>query len=437
MTDSTTKTAIVHALGDVRRWTHQLLDPLDDDEVHRQVDPIMSPLVWDYGHIGMFEQLWLLRALGQDAGWDDDLAALYNPFEHPRSTRAELPILPRGEALAYLAEVRHDALRMLDRHDLDPDEPLLADGFVYHLVAQHEAQHQETMLQTLDLRAQAAAYPLARARRLPLPRPVDDRERVVVPAGAFRMGSAASAAYDNERPCHDVDLATFAIDRFPVTTRRYAAFLADGGYERPEHWSARGWAWRTDTGHRRPQGWLPTGDGGWQVRRFGHLSPLDPREPVEHVSFFEAEAFAAWAGGRLPSEAEWEKAAAWDPAHQRTRTYPWGQAPANASRANLDRQGWGPAAIGAYPAGASAYGVEQLVGDVFEWTASPFAPYPGYATFPYPEYSEVFFGGDYRVLRGASWATRPVLARTSFRNWDHPYRRQLFAGVRVAYDVAG
>jgi iron(II)-dependent oxidoreductase len=157
---------------------------------------------------------------------------------------------------------------------------------------------------------------------------------------------------------------------------------------------------------------------------------------VQHVSFFEAEAFARWSGGRLPTEAEWEKAAAWDPAARRARTYPWGEAPPGPEHANLDQTAFGPAPVGSFPAGASAYGAEQLLGDVYEWTTSPFTGYPGYSTFPYPEYSEVFFDQGYRVLRGASWATAAWVARATFRNWDYPRRRQIFAGLRLAWDLA-
>jgi len=258
----------------------------------------------------------------------------------------------------------------------------------------------------------------------------------VIGGGPFRMGSDdRTAAYDNERPSHPVDLPAFAIDRFPVTARRFAAFIAAGGYERPELWSDAGRAWLASSGERAPQGWTPDGAGGRLVRRFGHLEPLDPREPVQHVSFFEAEAFAGWAGGRLPSEAEWEKAAAHDPASGGSRTFPWGEQAPAPQHANLDHAAWGPAPVGSFPAGASAYGVEQLLGDVYEWTSSPFTGYPGYSSFPYPEYSEVFFGDDYRVLRGASWATSRWVARSSFRNWDYPQRRQVFAGLRLAWDL--
>ena len=441
---ATLRRQLARALGSVRARLDRLVAPLDDEAMHRQFDRIMSPLVWDVGHVGNFEELWLLREVAGRPAHDQRLDRVYNPFENPRWVRADLEILRRREADAYLAEVRAEALEVLRTVELGPEHPLLADGYVYRMIVQHEAQHQETMLQTLDLRgdqdaaAAAAVYAPAAVRQLAaIPRPVDDTERVVVDGGGFRMGTDdRTSAYDNERPSHTVEVGAFAIDRFPVTARRYAAFVGDGGYTRPELWSERGRAWLEESGERAPQGWVPDGDGGWRVRRFGHVEPLDPREPVQHVCFFEAEAFARWSGARLPTEAEWEKAARWDPAERRARTYPWGEAPPGADLANLDQVAFGPAPVGSFPAGASAYGVEQLLGDVYEWTSSPFRGYPGYSTFPYPEYSEVFFDDDYRVLRGASWATAGWVARASFRNWDHPGRRQIFAGIRLAWELA-
>jgi iron(II)-dependent oxidoreductase len=437
----TLRTELERELAACRRRLGRLTTPLDDEAMHRQHDPIMSPLVWDVGHVGNFEELWLLRQVADRRAHNPDLDTVYNPFENPRWVRASLPVLPRAEATAYLAEVRAEALHVLRRVSFEPDRPLLADGYVYRMIVQHEAQHQETMLQTLDLRGASdpttRPYALAAERRLPaLARPVDDAERVVIPGGPFRMGSDdRSAAYDNERPSHVVQVPTFAIDRFPTSARRFGAFVAAGGYQRPELWSEAGRAWLASSGERAPQGWVPDGAGGFLVRRFGHLEPLDPREPVQHVSLLEAEAFARWAGARLPTEQEWEKAAAHDPGAGRSRTYPWGKQAPGPRHANLDQAGWGPAPVGSFPAGASAYGVEQLLGDVYEWTSSPFTGYPGYSSFPYPEYSEVFFGDEHRVLRGASWATSGWVARASFRNWDYPVRRQIFAGVRLAWDV--
>ena len=421
----------------VRRRTTGLIAPLDEDDLTRQFNRIMSPLVWDVGHVGNFEELWLLRVVAGREPHDPHLDFVYNPFENPRWCRGDLDILPPAEADEYLREVRGDAIEVLRTGDLASDDPLLRDGYVFEMVSQHEAQHQETMLQALDLRTDLDPYPPAAHRRLPGARKVDETERVHIPAGPFLMGTNdRRRAYDNERPAHTVDVAAFDIDRFPVTVRRYAEFVAAGGYERPEFWSEEGRAWLAETGHRVPQGWIPDLDGGWLVRRFGHVVPLDPAEPVEHVCFYEAEAFCAWAGGRLPTEAEWEKAAAWDPATGRSLRYPWGQEEPMPIHANLDHAGWGPAPVGSFPAGASPTGVEQMLGDVYEWTSSFFQPYPGYSTFPYPEYSEVFFGDEYRVLRGASWATSSLVARTTFRNWDYPIRRQIFAGFRVVWESA-
>lgn len=418
-----------------RRRTYALLAPLDDDDLHRQFDRIMSPLVWDLGHVANFEELWLLRELHGRAPRDPVLDRVYNPFDNPRWVRSDLPILPRLEALAYLEDVRAEALALMPSTSLDPAHPLLDHGYVYAMVAQHEAQHQETMFQALDLRGDLTPYEPAAHRHLPPRRWVDDTERVVVAGAPFVMGTDdRRAAYDNERPGHRVEVAAFAIDRYPTTARRYGQFVAAGGYEQPEWWSEPGWVWRGETGHEAPQGWLPDGEGGWVVRRFGHVVPLDPAEPVQHACFWEAEAFARWSGARLPTEAEWEKAARWDPATGRSRAYPWGDEPPTPRRANLDHRAWGPAPVGSYPAGVSALGVEQMVGDVYEWTASRFGGYPGYESFPYREYSEVFFGDEHTVLRGASWATSPLVARATFRNWDFPERRQIFAGLRLAWD---
>lgn len=429
--------ALENTLATIRSRTFRMTDPLSDDDLHKQYNPLMSPIVWDMGHVANFEEFWLLREIDGRAPHDPNLDIVYNPFDNPRWVRAELPILGREAATEYLDEVRGEALDIMRRSDLDPDAPLLRDGYVWSMVAQHEAQHQETVLQALDLREDLAPYVLASRRRLPhRTAAADDTERIHVPAGPFTMGTDdGTAAYDNERPAHAVWVDEFWIERHPVTVRRFAEFVAAGGYRRPELWSEDGWKWLQETGHTTPQGWIPDVGGGWLVTRFGHTAKLDPAEPVEHVNFHEAEAFARSVGARLPSEAEWEKAAAWDPATGRSRTYPWGETTPTPEHANLGHLGWGPAPIGSYPAGASALGVEQLLGDGYEWTTSMFVGYPGFSVFPYPEYSEVFFGDDYRVLRGASWATSRLVARGTFRNWDYPIRRQIFAGFRLVWDL--
>lgn len=422
----------------MRDRTLSLTSTLSDDDVHGQFDSIMGPLVWDMGHIANFEEFWLLRELGGCRAHDAARDAMYNPFDNPRWVRGDLPLLDREEATEYLNEVRHDVDALLRRTDIVDGPELARGGFVFEMTIQHEAQHQETILQALNLRSDLAPYALAVARHRPLARPVDDTERSHVEGGEFTMGTDDRAAtYDNERPAHQVHVDTFRIDRFPVTNRRYVRFVEAGGYARREFWSTAGWLWRTGVDYDAPQGWHRDALGGWTQLMFGALRTLDPAEPVIHISFWEAEAFARFEGGRLPTEAEWERAARFDPAGRGPRKFPWGSAPPTSAHANLGQHGWGPAPVGSYPLGASACGVEQLLGDTYEWTTSRFLPYPGYSTFPYPEYSEVFFGDEeFRVLRGASWATAPAVARATFRNWDYRKRRQIFAGVRLAWDAA-
>jgi iron(II)-dependent oxidoreductase len=255
-----------------------------------------------------------------------------------------------------------------------------------------------------------------------------------VPGGEFVLGVDAADepfSLDNERPAHVVDIPSFHIGRVPVTNAEYAAFVADGGYDDPRWWAERGWAHRVEAGLERPQFW---GADGTRTR-FGVVETVPADEPVQHVTYFEAEAYAAWAGARLPTEVEWEKAAVWDPALHRRRRFPWGSAEPSPALANLGGDALRPAPVGAYPAGASAYGAEQLMGDVWEWTSSEFTPWPGFRPMLYADYSAPFFGGDYRVLRGGSWAVGASILRPSFRNWDHPIRRQVFSGFRLAWSV--
>jgi iron(II)-dependent oxidoreductase len=280
-------------------------------------------------------------------------------------------------------------------------------------VLQHELQHEETMLQTLELSGVAYATAAHDDLRAP-PRP----ENVLVAAGPFTLGTNEQPwAYDNEQPAHIVELPAFWIERHPVTNERFAEFVEDGGYRKRRYWSDDGWQWLRKERVEAPLSWQPT-QGGWVRRRFGRTEAVPPAEPVQHISFYEAEAVAAWAGKRLPTEAEWEKAA---------------QGADSDGEANLGRESFRPLPVAGRA--ASWVGCDCMLGDVWEWTSSPFTGYPGFTAFPYAEYSEVFFGDDHRVLRGGSWATDPLVARVTFRNWDYPQRRQLFSGVRLAADA--
>jgi iron(II)-dependent oxidoreductase len=419
-------------LAEARDRTLSLVDPVSDADLNRVHDPLMSPLVWDLGHIAAFEDLWLCQRAGGLAPLRPELAEVYDAAETPRARRGELPYLRRHEALAFLEEVRERALGVLDRADLSPDgDRLNAGGLVWEMLVQHEQQHNETMLQTLQLAKPGTFAP--ERRELPRRPPLRSRsEAVRVEEGPFELGAAAEGfAYDNERPRQRVELPPFDLDRTPVTNAAYAEFVAEGCYRRRELWTAAGWEWRERERIERPLYW--TADGA--VRSFERTSALDPHHPVTHVSWFEADAYARWRGKRLPTELEWEKAASWDEAAGAKRRHPWGDDPPSAERANLDQTAYGTAPVDAHPGGVAASGATGLCGDAWEWTASDFAGYPGFRAFPYREYSEVFFGGGFKVLRGGSWATRPRAIRTTFRNWDYPHRRQIFAGFRCAADA--
>jgi iron(II)-dependent oxidoreductase len=320
-----------------------LLEPLSDEQLTQEVSPLQSPLVWDLAHIAHFEELWLLRRSGRRAATSSNYDDLYDAFAHARSERGRLPILSPKDARAYAGEVREAVLELFPELSLDN----------VRMVVQHELQHVETMAQTLALAGLPGPPPAG-------PPEVEASDEVVVPGGSFTLGATDPWAYDNERPPGAVDVAPFRIDRALVTNAEYAAFMEAEGADRPLLWDPA----------------------------------ASPRAPVQHVSFHEAEAYARWAGKRLPTEPEWEKAAK-----------------------------------------TVAEELEHMSGAVWQWTSSFFDGYPGFRAFPYPEYSEPFFGEGYRVLRGGSWATDPLVARPTFRNWDLPQRRQIFSGLRCARDA--
>jgi iron(II)-dependent oxidoreductase len=415
----------------VRARTALLVDQLSDDALNAVHSPLMSPIAWDLGHIATFEDLWLAQAAFGRPPLREELGGVYDPAAAPRSERGELPFLRSEDVFAYMSDVRERVLDLLDGADLSPSGGRLLEGaFVYEMVLRHEQQHTETILQTLQIMTSDRYAPVGRR---PLPAPGErPRDMALVPGGGFEMGAPPDGfAYDNERPRHVARTAPFLVDRTPVTNGDFLEFVEDGGYARPDCWSPEGREWRARAAAEAPAYWRRDGDG-WQERSFSRWVEVDPDLPVCHVSWFEADAYARWAGKRLPTEAEWEKAAAWDPATGESRPLPWSERDAGPDHANLDQLGWGRAPAGACAAGESPVGMRQAIGDVWEWTASGFDGYPGFEAFPYPEYSQDFFGGPFRVLRGGSWATQAGAVTATFRNWDHPQRRQIFAGFRCA-----
>jgi len=363
--------AVAEALRHARARTLSLVAPFSHEELERVHHPLMSPLCWDLGHIAAYEDLWIAHRHGGGDLLRGDLADLYDAFETPRRVRGDIPCLHGDEVFEYMAAVRERTLAVLDR-----DGP--GDGSLFEMVVRHEAQHDETMRQTLFLADLAGGRPSAAPRDWGAA-----AGWIQVPGGPFAMGARTGGfAFDNERPRHRVDVPAFRIARRPVTNATWLRFCEGGGYERREWWSREGWAWKEEYDITHPEGW--TADG----------RPREHAErPVMHVSWFEADAFARAHGARLPTEAEWEKAATWNQESIRQ------------------------------------------IGEAWEWTSSNFGGYPGFTAQPYREYSEVFFGDRYRVLRGWSWATEARVRSITFRNWDLPQRRQIFAGVRLAKDV--
>lgn len=408
---------IAALLRSTRDRTLELYEPLADADIVRTPDPIMSPPVWDLGHIAAYEELWVPCTLGGRPSLHPDLQRAYDAFETPRPTRTSVRLLDRAGCERYLAQVREDVLEVLDRTDLSDDRPLATNGFVFDLVAQHEAQHTETVLQTLQM-FEGGEYAPVRSSTARKPE-VSGSARVAFSGGATSVGSDERVfTYDCERPRHDVHLAPFSLARSPVTNGEFIEFIADGGYLAKDMWSTEGWAWRVACDVRAPLYWRSDGGTGWVSRSFDLDRQVEVDHPVCHVSYFEAQAYATWTGARLPTEAEWEHASLG----------------ARVEGAHLDQLAYGTAPVGARSGGRSAAGCEDMFGNVWEWTSSRFTPYDGFCVDPYPQYSQVFFGGDYQVLRGGSWATQPMVMRSTFRNWDHPYRRQIFAGLRLAWD---
>lgn len=415
--------------------TLQCVADLEDSQWTVPLLEIVNPLLWELGHIAFFYDVFLLRLLEGSrpvmAGSDD----LYNSFQVRHDDRWSLPLPSRAETLDYMRRVMESVVERLDSR-----QPGAVETYLYLLAVYHEDMHGEAftyMRQTLGYAE--PAFAAAGAGATPgasgggaLPGDVD------VPAAVFQLGASPDApfVFDNEKWMHSVELPAFRIARAPVTNVEFAAFVDDGGYLRPELWSNEGWGWRTRTGAQSPIHWR-RGERGWLRRHFDKMVPLEEHAPVVHVNWYEAQAYCSWAGRRLPTEAEWEMAASAVPADGATGTtgyksrYPWGDDAPTPDRANLDSRLMGCVEVGAFAAGDSAFGCRQMIGNVWEWTASAFYPFPGYVVdFPYREYSAPWFG-DRQVLKGGAWATRSRLACNAYRNFFPPYRNDLFAGFRT------
>jgi iron(II)-dependent oxidoreductase len=412
--------ALFADLRDSRVRTLALVEDLDDEQWMGPRLAIVNPIRWEIGHIAWFQERWILRhARGLPpllAGGD----ALYDSARVHHDTRWDLPLPSREETLRTMAEILERCV----------DGPLAGeDGYFHRLALFHEDMHDEALTYT----RQTLAYPAPRlaapngagaaADAGPLAGDAD------VPGGRYQLGATGDEVFvfDNEKRAHDVEVASFRIARAPVTNEAFAAFVENKGYQDPRFWSPAGARWRAVTNAEHPVYWEPAVGGGWRERRYDAAVELKPYRPVIHVSWFEAEAFCRWAGRRLPTEPEWELAAS----TRDKRRFPWGDEPPSALAANLDGLAGGTIDVGGCPAGDSAYGCRQMIGNAWEWTATDFAPYPGFVVDPYKEYSEPWFASPHKVLRGGCWATRGRLLRNTWRNFYPPGRRDVLAGFRT------
>jgi iron(II)-dependent oxidoreductase len=421
-------------LQDARQRELALFSDLTEAQLIGPAMSIIEPPLWELGHVGWFQERWILQRLD---GADPILAVadqLYDSFNIHNAQRWGLHYPSRAETLDYLQAVLDRCVARLDGH-----QPTDQEAYFYRLATYHEDMHGETLThirQTLGYPAPALSF-LPAKRPDPHPEPGFEPHDVEVPGGTYLLGATAELpfVFDNEKWGHPVDLRPYRIAATPVTNREYQRFVEAGGYADRELWGEEGWEWRRRAGADHPVYWQLEG-GAWLVRRFDRPVPLEPLVPVIHVNWYEANAYCAWAGRRLPTEAEWELAASGEPApdrrsfSSRKRRYPWGDDPPTPQRANLDSAAMGSVDVRALPAGDSAFGCRQMIGNVWEWTADTFEAYPGFELDPYDTYSAPSFGQQ-KVLRGGCWATRSRLIRNTFRNFYTPDRNNIFAGFRT------
>ena len=419
-------------VSEARDRTLSLVADLDDDQWLGPRLDIVNPPLWEVGHVGWFQEFWVLRHAWGRPALREDGDRLYDSSRIPHDTRWDLPLPSRKRTVEYLEQVRDAVLQGIARSG-----PTSRDRYFLELAVFHEDMHGEAFLYTRQTHAWPA--PRALAGALPSTQPgvlAPAEGDAHVPGGAFQLGSLrdGSFVFDNEKWAHRVYLEPLAIARTAVTQEAYARFVDDGGYERRDLWSDEGWRWRSETGARRPVYWRKE-DGAWLRRHFDRWVALEPDLPVAHVSWFEADAWCRWAGRRLPTEAEWEAAASAEPGRAgglpgTKRRYPWGDSLPGPGLANLDAAAGGTMSVHALAAGDSAFGCRQMIGNVWEWTDSDFGPYPGFSADPYEDYSRPWFGTQ-KVLRGGCWTTRSRLIRNAYRNFYTPDRRDVFAGFRT------
>jgi ergothioneine biosynthesis protein EgtB len=402
--------SISESLQSCRTETLALFTPVEDAIFCRQLHPEFSPVGWHLGHIAFTEAYWILEQLQGFKPIFSEYRQLFAADGLPKTERQKLPSFQIIEE--YLQVVRDQVLDYLAIAPIEKQERL------WWWLIQHETQHQETIAILLQL-SRVKSGNSAQIAHDPMRSTASQfSQMITIPPGEFLRGCDRLQAQDNERTVQKIYLDSYQIDTYPVTCKEYQLFIEKGGYHDPNHWSKEGWQWKQENLITQPLYWIASDEYS--------------DHPVYGVSWYEAQAYANFIGKRLPSEAEWEKAASWDEAAQNQRLYPWGEDLPDINRCNYGNQIGQTTPVTHYDLGKSAYGCRDMLGNVWEWTDSCFAPYPHFQPYPYPGYSQVYFDQQHRVLRGGSWATGTWGLRNSFRNWYHPWVRQILAGFRCA-----
>jgi iron(II)-dependent oxidoreductase len=440
MDSNRTAVRLTDELREARRRTLELVADLDDEQMIGPRLVIVNPLRWEIGHVAWFQEYWLLRHLGGRSAILSDGDSLYDSAKVAHDTRWKLPLPSKTDTIAYMTRILDEVAENFPEGALNTALDPSGKGAEYFLSLAlfHEDMHDEAITytrQTLELPVPELSIPQASTAIKREEAQVVSGD-ALVPGGSFVFGNATGHGFvfDNEQQPCEVEVPSFAMSRTATTNEEFATFVTDQGYQRRECWSDEGWRWRESVGANHPVYWKFAG-GEWWRRNFAELVPLESKLPVLHVNWYEADAYCRWAGRRLPTEVEWEMAASAVPgdhgiASDRKQRYPWGDDYPTPERANLDSRNLGCLDVRALPGSDSAFGCRQMIGNVWEWTASDFMPFPGFIPGPYQEYSAPWFG-NHKVLRGGCWATRSRLISNTYRNFYLPDRGDVWAGFRT------
>ncbi len=428
--ESATVENLTASLLDARSRTLALVEGLDEEQLMGPLLPTVNPLCWEIAHVAYFHEFWVLRHLGGQRAIRADADALFDSISIPHEQRWQLPLPGLADTFAYMNDVLQAEIAQLEQLELDDSTK-----HFYLLALFHEDMHNEAFICTRQTLGYPAPGFIRENERKESPTP-PEYEDIEVPGGTFLLGAERDGAFrfDNEKWAHRVTVAPFKIARHAASNENYLEFVEANGYREEQYWSRAGWKWRSEKGLEHPVYWKKDSDRQWYTRQFDQWNPLVSAHAVSHVSWYEAEAFCNWANRRLPTEAEWEFAAACDPNERvngvlQKTMFPWGDR-LHEGRANLDGGNLGPLEVNAFPEGDSAFACRQMIGNVWEWTASTFSPYPGFSPGCYTEYSRPLFGQT-RVLRGGAWTTRGRMLRNTWRNYYGPDRNDVFAGFRT------